>query len=271
MIKLIASDIDGTLLPKGEKELNPELFDLILTLKNLGIQFVAASGRQLESQKLLFAPVANEISYISENGAIAELHGERFVISEFNRDLAMCILDELEKCPECQVSVSTPSTQYIKSGDDNFYQHLTAHLNYHTTKIGSLKDIKEPIVKIAFLNTVNRHVAYHHFQALFGNKIKVVNAGNNWIDFIPFYSNKGTGLKFLLEQLNLSPAEVICFGDQQNDIEMLLYTGKSYAMAHSPQDVQKSATDITDSVIDTLKASLFDFTNQFHNKKNDSN
>lgn len=271
MIKLIASDIDGTLLPEGEKELNPELFDLISVFQKLGIQFVAASGRQLESQKLLFAPVANEISYISENGAIAELHGERFVIAEFDRDLAMRILDELEKCPECQVAVSTPSTQYIKSGNEAFYQHMTTHLNYHITKIGSLKEIKEPIVKIAFLNTVSRHAAYDHFQALFGSEIKVVNAGNDWIDFIPFHSNKGTGLKFLLEKLNLSPAEVVCFGDQQNDIEMLLYAGKSYAMARSTQDVQKAATDITDSVIETLKAALSDFTNPFHNEENDSN
>lgn len=255
MIKLIASDIDGTLLPEGEKELNPELFDLILTLKKSGIQFVAASGRQLESQKLLFAPVANEISYISENGAIAEVDGERFVISEFDKELAIRILDELEKSPECQVAVSTPSTQYIKSGDENFYYHMTSHLHYHITAIDSFKEIKEPIVKIAYLNTINRQDSYNHFQSLFGNEIKVVNAGNEWIDFIPFHSNKGTGLQFILDKFHLTPDDAVCFGDQQNDIEMLLYTGKSYAMAHAAPEVQKCATDITSSVIETLKTS----------------
>ena len=46
MIKLIASDIDGTLVHDGSHELNPELYDVILKLKEKGIQFAAASGRQ---------------------------------------------------------------------------------------------------------------------------------------------------------------------------------------------------------------------------------
>ena len=45
MIKLIASDIDGTLVHDGTHELNPELCDVILQLKEKGIQFAAASGR----------------------------------------------------------------------------------------------------------------------------------------------------------------------------------------------------------------------------------
>lgn len=49
MIKLIASDIDGTLVHDGTHELNPELCDVILQLKEKGIQFAAASGRQWQS------------------------------------------------------------------------------------------------------------------------------------------------------------------------------------------------------------------------------
>lgn len=256
MIKLIASDIDGTLLPEGTRKLNPEIFELILELKEHGIHFVAASGRQLESQMLLFVPVADHISYISENGAMCQLHGKRHVISEFDRDFAMRIIEELDKRPECKVTISTPSTQYMKSGDEDFYKHMTTHLKYHITKIDNLKDIDEPILKIAFLDTVNHDESFEHFNTLFGKEIKVVNAGNLWIDFIPFESNKGTGLKFVLEQLGLTPAEAICFGDQQNDIEMLEYTETSYVMAHSKPDVQKHATNITESVVKTLKELL---------------
>lgn len=256
MIKLVASDIDGTLLPEGNKKINPEIYDIILELKKHGIHFVVASGRQLESQQLLFAPVANEISYISENGAICQLYGKRYVISEFDRDFAMRIIEELDKRPECKAAISTPSTQYIKSGDDDFYKHMTTHLKYHITAIDSLKDIDEPIVKIAFLDTVNNEESYKHFTQLFGKEITIVNAGNMWIDFVPFESNKGTALKFVLEQLNLTPAEAICFGDQQNDIEMLEYTETSYVMAHSKPDVQKHATNITESVEETLKELL---------------
>ena len=253
MIKLVASDIDGTLLPEGKKVLNPEIYDIILELKKNGIHFVVASGRQLESQQLLFTPVADAISYISENGAICQLDGKRYVISEFNREEAMQIIKELDKRPECKAAISTPSTQYIKSGDEDFYKHMTTHLKYHITKIAHLKDIDEPIVKIAFLDTVNNEASYKHFTELFGDKYKIVNAGNMWIDFVPFDSNKGTALKFVLEQFGLTPAEAICFGDQQNDIEMLEYAGTSYAMAHAKPDVQKHATNITESVEETLR------------------
>ena len=70
MIKLVASDIDGTLLTEEQTELNPKLYEIIRKLRQKNIYFVVASGRQLDSQKILFEPVADDISYISENGAI---------------------------------------------------------------------------------------------------------------------------------------------------------------------------------------------------------
>ena len=248
MTKLVASDIDGTLLPEGTKDLNPEIYDIILGLKKHDIHFVVASGRQLDSQQQLFASVAN--------GAICMHEGQKFVISELNRDFAMCIITEVEKRPNCKLAISTPSTQYIKSGDSEFYKYICDHLSYNITVIDSFRDIDEAIVKIAFLDEVTTQESYEHFESLFGEQIKIANAGNSWIDFIPFDSNKGTALKFILEKMNLTPADAISFGDQQNDIEMLEYTEKSYAMAHAKLDIQKHATDITDSVEKTLKELL---------------
>ena len=46
MIKLIASDIDGTLVADGSSQINPEIYTEILRLRSKGIQFAAASGRQ---------------------------------------------------------------------------------------------------------------------------------------------------------------------------------------------------------------------------------
>lgn len=110
MIKLVASDIDGTLLPEGQTGLNPAIYQIIRELKKKDILFVVASGRQLDSQKLLFAPVADDISYISENGAICMHEGIQYVISEFERDFAMRIIKEVEKRPNCKLAISTPST-----------------------------------------------------------------------------------------------------------------------------------------------------------------
>ena len=49
MLKLIASDLDGTLLLNNAQELNPEIYEIVMNIKEKGILFVSASGRQLNS------------------------------------------------------------------------------------------------------------------------------------------------------------------------------------------------------------------------------
>ena len=61
MIKLVVSDIDGTLLEDGGHELNPELFEVILKLREKGMQFAAASGRQWASIEQVFDPIKEKI------------------------------------------------------------------------------------------------------------------------------------------------------------------------------------------------------------------
>lgn len=61
MIKLVASDLDGTLLFKGAQSLPEEIFPLIRQLKKMGILFVAASGRQYANMKKMFRPVVEMI------------------------------------------------------------------------------------------------------------------------------------------------------------------------------------------------------------------
>ena len=68
MIKLVASDLDGTLLLKGAQSLPEEIFPLIRQLKELGILFVAASGRQYANMKKMFVPVEKDVAFICENG-----------------------------------------------------------------------------------------------------------------------------------------------------------------------------------------------------------
>ena len=69
-IKLICSDIDGTLLQYGKKELEDEIFEQIRELHRRGILFCPASGRQYTSLRKLFAPVADCCVFLCENGGV---------------------------------------------------------------------------------------------------------------------------------------------------------------------------------------------------------
>ena len=69
-IKLICSDIDGTLLQYGKKKLEDEIFEQIRELHRRGILFCPASGRQYTSLRKLFAPVADCCVFLCENGGV---------------------------------------------------------------------------------------------------------------------------------------------------------------------------------------------------------
>ena len=70
MIRLVASDIDGTLLQGGSTEIDPAVFEQIRRLSDMGVLFCPASGRQYSSLQKLFAPVAGQLNCICENGAV---------------------------------------------------------------------------------------------------------------------------------------------------------------------------------------------------------
>ena len=76
MIKLIASDLDGTLLKEGTMDINPEIYDIIRKLKAKGIVFAAVSGREYDSIERVFAPVKVDIYFIAGNGGIISYQGE---------------------------------------------------------------------------------------------------------------------------------------------------------------------------------------------------
>ena len=76
MIKLIASDLDGTLLKEGSMDINPEIYDIIRKLKAKGIVFAAVSGREYDSIERVFAPVKDDIYFIAGNGGIISYQGE---------------------------------------------------------------------------------------------------------------------------------------------------------------------------------------------------
>ena len=67
-IKLIASDLDGTLVPEGTPDINPQVLEVISRLKEKGILFAAASGRQYQSMYKLLEPIKDDVIFIAENG-----------------------------------------------------------------------------------------------------------------------------------------------------------------------------------------------------------
>ena len=88
MIKMVCSDLDGTLLQYGKKLIEGEIFDEIRALHDHGILFCPASGRQYTSLRKLFAPVADDCIYLCENGAVVYRGGKVIAKTPMPRALA---------------------------------------------------------------------------------------------------------------------------------------------------------------------------------------
>ncbi len=260
MIKLIASDLDGTLLQKGAQQLTLRALELIRRLTDRGICFAAASGRQYDNEVRLFGEVGDRISYIAENGSICIHRGEVVSRTVIDQNLIQRIIDEVKKDGRFEILISREDSCFIEGRDPVFVNHIVNVLKNTTRIVEDVRDVEGPILKIAIgkmeagPNMVKEYLRY--LQGKFQKEIRVVTSGNVWIDFIAPGTNKGTALLSLLDRLQIKPEECMAFGDQYNDVEMLQAAGVSYAMANAVSGISEYADYVTDSVEDVLEELL---------------
>ena len=255
MIKLIASDLDGTLLHNGAQELTPYTIDLIHRITQKGIHFVAASGRQYDNERRLFHKIRDEISYIAENGSLCVHQGKVISRGIIPDDLAYRIMHEIRKEPDYEIVVSREDTCLIEDHDPEFVNHIVNVMHNTTEIVDDITKVKGPFLKLAIANMKTHDLGPYlkHLQKMFCPAVKVVTSGNIWIDFIVPGYNKGTALETMMKLFDVKPEECMAFGDQYNDVEMLAAAGYGYAMSDGAPGVAAHSKYVTDSVEEVLE------------------
>lgn len=256
MIKYIASDLDGTILQNGAQTLNPEIFDLILQLKEKGVLFIAASGRPYPNLRKLFEPVKDDISYAAENGSLCVHEGKILSTGRIDRDLGLRIIKASREIPGCNCMVSCVEHLYTDSREERFLSHIKNVVRFDTVIIDDLCKVPYPFIKMAVCDFDGTGETEPFLRDMFGSEIAVVTSGNLWVDFIAPNANKGTALRDIVEYMGFDRADGIAFGDQYNDIEMLEYAGTGYAMTNCAAGVEKYAEKMTDSVEEVMRKVL---------------
>ena len=260
MIKLIASDLDGTLFNEHEQSLPVETLNTIQKITQTGCHFIAASGRQYDNMVNIFKTIKDDISFISENGALCVDKDEVLRRNQIDHDLAISILKEVHKDGRFDIDVSCDHTCYVEDRNMDFVRLVRDEFGNTTTVIKNTEDLEEPIMKIALYNNNSTGKEFLDFlkkmKVIFGDKIKIVTSGNLWMDFIAPGANKGNSLKFYMEKFGITPDECVAFGDQFNDIEMLDSVTHSVAMDTCAPGVEKHAKYTTSDVSESLKEIL---------------
>ena len=253
MIQLIASDLDGTILQNDAQSVSPRIFELIMELKQKGILFAAASGRQYSNLHSLFEPIKDEISYIAENGSLCIHKGQVLSRGIIERELGLKILNAIKEYGKCDCFLSCESGGYMDSRNPEFIHHMKEVVKFDIHQVDDLRNITEPFLKIAVCSFTGTREIAPYFKTLFRDTINVVTSGNLWVDFIAPNANKGTALSDLLKALDIPAKNCIAFGDQYNDVEMLQLAGTSYAMSNAAPGIAYYSTYVTDSVEEVLE------------------
>lgn len=254
MIKLVASDLDGTLLLNGAQQLPQEIFFIIKKLKELGILFVAASGRQYANMKLLFEPVWRDMAFICENGAIAVQDDTLLYSDVFEPKLVQEIVRTVYNREGAEFSCSTKDYYYIRPKTESYVKLMTETVKTNCKIINDFSEITEPCIKLAVYESNGMtEEAIRFWRERFSDKCTVVTSGNAWLDFIPFGTNKAKGIRKFQEILDIRPEECLAFGDEYNDIEMLKSVPYGVAMKHAKEGVRAAANYQTARVEDILE------------------
>lgn len=247
MIRLIASDLDGTLLRGGAQELSQELFGQIRRLKELGVLFVAASGRQFPIMRRMFGPVADDIAYICENGALTYMDGKFLYKDTLPEELSREIIQAIWEQDGAEMTMSGAGTYYVRPKSEEF-RRLIDFLKITYQEVEDFDCLPESLVKVAVYEKKGIESSYPYWRERFGGRCIVVTSGFDWLDFVPFGTNKGKGIRLLQKKLGIKPEECMAFGDEYNDIEMLQSVGHSFAMDTARTGVKKVSRYRTDHV-----------------------
>ncbi len=246
-IKLIACDVDGTLVD-SRKRVPAGFPEAVRRLRDRGVAFVIASGRQYYNVLKTFDAVRDDILVLPENGALLIEDGEAVFISRLADADVEAAIRAVRDIPTAhpllcgvKAAYALPCPAFCISEMAKYYERrVIAEDAYERAR-------DDAIFKVAFFDEESsaRNIwpAVRHFA----DRLNPVLSDGHWLDIMNQGVDKGSGLRILIERLGVRPEECMAFGDYGNDIGMLRICGESYAMGNATDDVKAVCRHIAPS------------------------
>jgi len=262
LIRLIVSDVDGTLLKDGCRSPSDLLTEQIKRLRRRGVFFCAASGRSYASLRTLFDDAADDIIFIADDGALV-LRQEKPV---FSSPISLAEQTSLLSCLAEFSSRCVFSTRY--------YEGL-----YGFSPVGQLPIREAYSGQVRTLDRLTDvtgvyKIGLYQPDAEVRRAIKARLSGlrvsyedENWLELSPADIDKGKALTRLMNRLGITRSQVLAFGDNYNDISMLQNAGTAYRMEPGHYDLSAVTPNVSTSVEETVKKLFFRFDRQKPNQR----
>jgi hypothetical protein len=249
MIRLIACDMDGTLLDSN-KQLPSELPELLQILKQRGVTFAVASGRSMVALTHLFGDLADDMIFLCDNGACVQMPHQEPVVQCMPFDIVHHVL---HLCAEQEavtpVLCCVGGIYYPARAKAQFQKEINNfYVNFTTCSDAEMFRITDPVLKIALCDMENpaTHM-YPILQPRIGDRYELAVSGAVWMDIMCKGVHKGAAIRTLQEKLGISAEETMVFGDYGNDLSMMQEAYYSCAMANGTEEVRKAARFVVPS------------------------
>lgn len=231
-IRVVAVDMDGTFLRPDMTYDRARFLRLRDRMRQLDVRFVVASGNQIQQLRSFFDP-ADEIAFVAENGLF--LHDVADEMAFFAADLPADV---------SRVMIQTLERQrhpYILSGLSGAYlpawvpEDAGALARIYFPKMETVDDplaVADRVIRACFWAPEPLTVAAQ-IRDVLGGLMDVVVARPQDINLNVPGHNKATGLALLVARWGLDLTNVVAFGDNHNDLEMLSEVGLGVAVANA--------------------------------------
>ena len=234
-IKLIALDMDGTLL-NSRHELSPETIRALYKLKEKGIICVICTGRSIAGLEKYPEVLDLDMPMITFNGAVIIDSDKTKILNAFllQKEYALKIWQLSEKY-NTNLIIWSDNKPYCNRINEQtlFYSKV---LKMPLVEIENVQDFIEnhQITKMMFFDHENK---IKDFKSNI-SKIKDFNvnycmSNQYMLEFFNVQASKANALDFLRRYYNITPEQMMAFGDGENDIDMLKACGYSYAMKNA--------------------------------------
>lgn len=250
--KLIAIDIDGTLLTDNQILLPETIKSLQLAQKN-NIKIVITTGRPFVS----IIPILNQLNLnhksdqyvINYNGGLIRntntqiYYNQKLTIVDFN------LLDSISRKSNITMIAQTDNQILTTRHHLNTFVSFESYKNKLPIQIQNVKnkiDLSTNIYKILFLEDKKKIDQFtYQIPSNFFDKYNIIRTENYSLDVLPKNISKGSALKKLADMLNIIPNNIIAIGNSDNDISMIKYAGTGVAMKNSTPSLLKFADYVT--------------------------
>jgi Cof subfamily protein (haloacid dehalogenase superfamily) len=258
LIKLIVSDLDGTLLG-FDKRMKNEDKRAIQFATEQGIDLAIASGRMDNEILDVLKELQQKAHRVSQNGAfIYTKTNLRLHAVTFPPQLAQQIYQQAKEW-KAIVLVCDENAYFIEETNE-YTNEIEKRLFYGLYELPNMldaigKDIHPS--KITVLAEDEQIVEFEQkITNQFGNHVDAFISEPRCLDIMPKNISKGNAILALIKHLRVQPHEIACFGDAFNDIPMFRLTPYSFAMSHAHPAVKKEAQYVVHSVSEGIQMIL---------------